>query len=185
MNLKTFEPAGVSRRTGHPRVKVPGIKAPIDAIIAPYVKTLKDIGLHPLKSCGYESPYIYGETPDKRFILVIRLILKKQGFVESYSSEEGGLAYDKYDSSGHLIAMANADIYIGRNNIEKELGLTTNDVYEWSVVSMEWESLASEKGLKTIIQPFVEAIKEYFEIYPLKKRKRVSRFRKSRNTHNA
>jgi len=151
----TFESAGVSRRTGHPQVKVPGIRVTIDANMAPYIKTLKDAGLRTKHSCGGdEFPYIEGQTADKDVILVIRDILKRQGFVESYNSEEGGLVYDKYDNKNHIIASAYADYYKGVNDIREEFGFKTINEYEWSIYSN-----IGEKGIKTIIKPFVDAIK--------------------------
>ena len=154
-----FEPAGVSRRTGHPQVKVPGIRATIDANIAPYIKTLKDRGFHTTHSCGYDVPYISGQTPDRDVILGIRYILKKQGFFASYDSEQGGLVFHKYDNTGLLLAIANADYYKRGNEIRKEMGLKVIDEYEWSI-----NSFTGRKGMNTIIKPFVDAVKEYFII---------------------
>jgi hypothetical protein len=113
---ETFKPAGVSRRTGHPQVKVRGIRATIDANIAPYIKKLNDNGLYTKYSCGHDDPYIYGRTQHEEVILAIRGILKKQGFVKSYDSYAEGLEFIKYDNEGHKIADADADYYKGLNN---------------------------------------------------------------------
>jgi hypothetical protein len=154
MTPNNFKPAGVSRRTGHPQVKVPGIRATIDANIAPYVKTLNDNGLRTKYSCGY-TPYICRRTPHLEVMLAIRDILEKQGFVKRYDSYAEGLVFKKYDGSKHVIADADADYYPGLNEERKENGIKTTDEYEWAIQSYR----GYKKGLKNIIEPFVDALK--------------------------
>ena len=147
-----FKPAGVSPITGHPQVKVPGIRATIDANIAPYIKKLNDNGLHTKYSCGYD-PYIYGRTPHQEVILAIRDILKKQGFVKRYDKYAEGVIFVKYDNNRHIIADADCDYYPGLNEERKLNGYKIINEYVWAIQCY----MGTKRGLKTIIEPFVDA----------------------------
>lgn len=162
----TFKPAGVSRITGHPQVRVPGIRAKIDDNIAGYIKKLNDNGLHTKFSCGH-VPYIAGRTPHKDVILAIREILEKQGFVKRYDEYAEGAIFVKYDNWRHIIADADADYYPGLIKERKQYGIKTTDEYEWAIQSY----IGYKKGLKTIIEPFVDAIENHPVIFKHKKDK--------------
>lgn len=152
MILEDFKPAGVSPRTGHPQVKVPGIRATIDDNIALYIKKLNDNGLYTKYSCGY-PPFICGQTPHKEVILAIRDILKKQGFVKRYDKYADGVVFVKYDNNRHIIADADCDYYPGFNEDRKLNGCKPINEYMWAIQCY----MGTKRGLKTIIEPFVDA----------------------------